>query len=440
MRKAIRDAIVREAKAAEAIVEAAGREDRDLTDVERETVDGHLAKAKELETRGKQEEEFRKQFTDLTAGLDLGGGGDGGDPQSDPAPPSSPASRTQGKNLTLGRAFTESREFKSLLASAPGGQFSEKRRVQSEVFGVKALLTGADHDTSAGAMLQNDYRGMQDPFYQRPLTIRDLFAQGQTTSDTIEYVRLLNVTNNAAPVPEATTSAGPTANTTTGVLELPAGSGIKPESGMTFEKSTTVVKTIAHWIPATKRALSDVAQIRTLIDSFLRYGLEEEFEDQLLAGNGVGENFLGLANVSGIQTEPAPLAGENVFHNTRRARRKVRIGGRAIPSAYVFNPIDWESVELRMDANGRFYGNGPFGMGPQTLWGLPVVESEAVPAGTAYVADWRWGVVYDREQASIQVTDSHADFFIRNLVAILAEMRAAFAVLRPQAFVKITLA
>jgi hypothetical protein len=31
-------------------------------------------------------------------------------------------------------------------------------------------------------------------------------------------------------------------------------------------------------------------------------------------------------------------------------------------------------------------------------------------------------------------SDSHADFFIRNLVAILGELRAAFGVLRPAAF------
>jgi HK97 family phage major capsid protein len=73
------------------------------------------------------------------------------------------------------------------------------------------------------------------------------------------------------------------------------------------------------------------------------------------------------------------------------------------------------------------------------LWGLPVVESEAIAAGTAYVADWKWAVLWDREQASVQVTDSHADFFIRNLVAILVELRAAFGILRPSAFVKITL-
>jgi HK97 family phage major capsid protein len=68
-----------------------------------------------------------------------------------------------------------------------------------------------------------------------------------------------------------------------------------------------------------------------------------------------------------------------------------------------------------------------------------VVESEAVPAGTAILADWRYAILWDREQGAILVSDSHADFFIKNLIAILAELRAAFGIVRPAAFVKIAL-
>jgi hypothetical protein len=48
-------------------------------------------------------------------------------------------------------------------------------------------------------------------------------------------------------------------------------------------------------------------------------------------------------------------------------------------------------------------------------------------------------MLWDREQAAISVSDSHADFFVRNLIAILAELRAAFGVIRPPAFVAIDL-
>lgn len=282
------------------------------------------------------------------------------------------------------------------------------------------LITGGS-DTSAGAFVRTAYYPELTELGRRPLTIRDIITNLQTDSDVVEYVRATAETNNAAPVAEASATGD--------------GSGVKPESALTFEKVTTNVVTIAHWIPATKRALSDAAQIRGLIDQFLRYGLEEELEDQIVSGNG-GEGFTGFANVSGVQ---AQAWDTDVFRTTRVAKRKVRTVGRRIPTAFALNPEDWETIELKRDNQNQFYGAGPFSNTTPQLWGLPVVESEAIPVGTGYVGDFRTCVLWDREQTTISVSDSHSDFFVRNLVAILAEMRAAFGMLKPNALVEIDL-
>ena len=105
--------------------------------------------------------------------------------------------------------------------------------------------------------------------------MRDLVTVGSTTSDTVEYVRVTGKTNSAAPVAEASSAAAPTAPAGAGALVLDPNGGYKPESGMALEVVSTTVKTIAHWIPITKRAASDASQIRTLVDNFLAYGLNE---------------------------------------------------------------------------------------------------------------------------------------------------------------------
>ncbi|KPC69065.1 phage head, partial [Streptomyces sp. NRRL WC-3753] len=208
-------------------------------------------------------------------------------------------------------------------------------------------------------------------------------------------------------------------------------------SALAAAKVTAPVKTIAHWIPVTKRALSDAAQIRTLIDAFLRYGLEEELEDQMIQGDNTGENFEGLGNISGVQ---AQAWDTNALVTLRKAKTKVRTIGRSVANAYLLNPQDVETIDLLTDNENRYYFGGPSGTGSaQPLWNLPVIETEAVPAGTGYVGDFRKAILWDREQATIQMTDSHLDFFVRNLVAILAEMRAAFGVVQPNAFVEIDL-
>lgn len=437
-------------KAAREIAAKAEAENRDFTDPEREQL-APLMKAIDETTARIKKAKGDKAIKDAIAGLGEGIGA------TDAKTWQTPSGLIVPKGKSVGQHYVDSPEWKALMASAPGGVFTKQHRVASAPVGFeqllppkrgqKALVTGAS-DTSAGAFVRSDDLGMQGglELFQRPLTLRNLVTQGTTTSDAIEYMMLASITNNAAPVPEATSSAPPTSGGSAGPLVLNPGGGYKPESGLSFTSASTTVKTIAHWLPVTKRALADAAQIVTLIDNFLEYGLEEEVEDQIVAGDGTGENLLGIANVSGLQTQ-APVAdgtgrpaGFGQLLTTRAAKRKVTTA-RANANAYVMHPLDWESFEVLADNDGRFYGDGPFSAGDQrTLWGLPVVESEAIPQGTAYVGDFTKAILWNRQQATITTTDSHSDYFIRNLVAILAELRIAFGVIQPSAFVEIDLA
>lgn len=327
---------------------------------------------------------------------------------------------------TAGELWCENPEVKAFLerhknspnSRAPFGQSP----AQTLNLPLKTLITGAG-STLAGAFIVNDRRPIVDPgTFRQELRIQDLITTLTTTSDTIEYVREGSHTNAAATVAEATATTGT--------------SGEKPESAMVFSVVTETIKTIAHWIPATRRALSDAPQIRGIIDSFLRYGLQEELEAQIISGGGTGEDFTGVLNTSGTT---AQAWDTDILTTTRKARTKVRLTGRATPTAYVMHPNDWQTIDLLQDAELRYFFGGPTVMGTPRLWGLPVVEVEGMTEGTAVVADWRLAVLWDREQTNILVSDSHDNFFIRNLIAILAELRAGFGILRPAAFVEIDL-
>lgn len=425
----------------------AEKEERDLTGEERTDIQSKMKEANELKNQVDKirgDNELRKSLADLGDEIGL----------------ITPEEKDQTKTAnglivpdlqkkSLGDYFVESAVWNTFIKHHPNGRVSESARVQTDRMGFKnllrergrkALVTGAS-DTSAGAYVQNDWRGFVSglELLQRPLTMRDLVTNGTTASDTVEYAKVTAITNSAAPVAEATSSAPPTAPESAGALVNVAGGGYKPESAFTTVRETAVVKTIAHWIPATKRALSDAAQVRTLIDNFLEYGLEEELEDQMVAGSGSGENFTGILNTSGTQTQ----AWDNdLLTTTRRAKTKVRTVGRARANGYVLHPADVEDIDLLQDNEGRFYFGGPVGAGTASatgLWGLPVIESEAIPEGTGLVGDFTKAILWDREQSTISVTDSHGDFFVRNLVAILAELRAAFGVVQPNAFVEIDL-
>lgn len=312
-------------------------------------------------------------------------------------------------------------EWKSWMKSAAfQGQFNSKTRIQSPAVEIKTLLTGASA-TSVGAMIFNDQIPELVPNPRRPLVLRDVVTVAQTDSDTVEYVRVNAETNNAAAVAEATATGD--------------GSGAKPESAATFTNVTTNVVNIAHWIPITRRALADAGQMRAYIDDFLRYGVNQELEDQMMEGTG-GNGLVGISQTTGIQTYTTT---GNLLTAVRKAKTLVKTVAFDEPNAIVMAPEDWEVFDLLQDNEARYYFGGPVQMMAPRMFGLPVIECQACTTGFAYVGNFKRAVLWDREQANIQVSDSHSDFFVRNMIALLGELRAAFSVIKPNSIVQVDL-
>ena len=77
---------------------------------------------------------------------------------------------------------------------------------------------------------------------------------------------------------------------------------------------------------------------------------------------------------------------------------------------------------------------GPAGNAQQLLWGLPVATTTAVPVGQFFVGNFgQYTMVHDRMQAQIAISTEHADYFIRNMIAVLAEERITLTVHRNDA-------
>jgi HK97 family phage major capsid protein len=84
-------------------------------------------------------------------------------------------------------------------------------------------------------------------------------------------------------------------------------------------------------------------------------------------------------------------------------------------------------------------GRARYGVGAPRLWGVPVVEIDALAAGTALVGDFTKAVLFDRQSLAITLGTIN-DQFVHNMVTVLGEIRAGFGVIRPSAFVKASLA
>lgn len=344
---------------------------------------------------------------------------------------------------SLGRRFIESDEYREYAADPRGkgekftvGSFHQRsidlqHRDDMTPQEVRALVqTGTlPVDMILPQQVPGVFRGAD-----RDLNIRDVLINGQTNSDAVTFMRELVYTNAAVEVAQATT----------------VGTGAKPESGITFEQATANVVTIAHWIPITRQTMQDAAQLVTYINERLLFGLKSRENSQILNGDGTGANMLGILATTGVQAaNAAHFTGaptQNVgtkaelTDRIRRGKRLVRVTGQANPNFVVLHPLNMEKVETIADgANAYVLGNAVTGGGLQTLWGLRVVESEDIATTVALVGDGSAAAIWDRMDAQLFTTDSHSDFFIRNIFVILAEERLALTVFRPTAFCVVTL-
>ncbi|QHJ84017.1 MAG: hypothetical protein [Bacteriophage sp.] len=305
---------------------------------------------------------------------------------------------------------SEAQEVAKALMSGYNGQTSKAP------IDLKKAITS--DTTSAGSLVTPQYvPGIITPG-QRRFMIRDLLASGTTGSNTIEYMRENLFTNAAAPVAETV---------------------LKPESTLTFSAETATVRTIAHWLTASRQIMDDAAMLQSYIGNRLMYGLKLVEENQMLNGDGTGQNLEGINVVAtpydtDLNADVANLADQIAMGIYQVSLSEYPASG------IVLNTLDWFRMCLLKDTNGNYILGGPQAFASQVLWGLPVVATTAQAKGTFTLGAFDLASqVWDRQQASVEITPYNADNFVKNMLTILVEERLALAHYRPAALVTGTL-
>jgi HK97 family phage major capsid protein len=273
---------------------------------------------------------------------------------------------------------------------------------------------------SGGALVVPQYvPGIQFP--QRRLVVADLFAQGVTNTGMVTFMREKTFTNAAAAVAQG---------------------AAKPESALVFESATSKVEKVAHWLPVTEEMLEDVPQLQSYIDARLSLGVEIAEEDELLNGTGVSPHILGILLTPGLTASyPQPATGENNADTLAKQTLAVYGASFLMPDGYVLNPANWATTVLLKDGTNNYLVGNPFGASlvASSLWGLPVAVTPAIAAGTGLVGAFKTGAqVFRHGGIRVESSNSHQDYFVKNLVAIRAEERLALATYRPAAFGTVT--
>ena len=270
--------------------------------------------------------------------------------------------------------------------------------------------------TSAGWPPEVIRSGQVVPSAQRPAQVLDLFPMLSTSQAAYKYMEETTFTNAATERSEAADAA---------------------ESTLQLTERTEDIRSIATWIPVTEEQLDDVVGVRSYLNLRLPFMLRQRLDQQVLAGDGTAPNISGILNRTGIGSIAKGTA--TALDTLRKAITNVRVTGRANPNAFILHPNDWQEIQLAKTADGIYLYGSPADMAVPRVWGLPVAESDSLTEGEGLCGDFPgYSALITRQGVTLDISDSHASYFIAMKYAVRARLRAGLAIFRPAAFCKVT--
>lgn len=317
---------------------------------------------------------------------------------------------------SMGQQFVESEGYRSHMAGVPAGSNRWPSGMVSENVRTTVTSMGDSTFVSGGSMLPiMPYVLNINAIRRDRLYVRDLLPQTSTIFEVIHYVEETYVSGSDAG--------------------MVAEGALKPEVVMNWARKDNTVRKIAAWVPATLESLADVGALRGAIDNRLQYKLKRTEEDQLINGDGTGQNLLGIQHFPNLQDQPFVT---NAFTSFASGRALIEQHDGDVTGS-IWNPTDyWAAMAA---SASTLTGASPFQGPPDTIWGVPAVRSPRQLVGEVTIGDFKQAAeIFDRETANVRVGDQHSDFFVRNQVAILIEERLALVCYRGDLFATVDVA
>lgn len=400
--------------AAREIAERAKGEARGLTPEESEAASGHMTSA----------QDFDKRITGIQDAMAVESAVEemGRMMSSEPA-----ATHDPSKARTMGDAFIASSGFQALIEAASRGT-GQLGRFTTQSIEVARTTLGATAGTILESTGTNDdgipinyLPGLYTPgLRQGPLTLADLFAQGQTTQPVINYQ---TATTRTPPTDHGVTNEG----------------APKKLADFAFDKEQVTLTKLTAFIKISEEMVADSSAVRDYVNAQLPMMVRQDEEFKLatdiyaIAGGAGGGGFALDSDIGGSNGFDAIAAGINVVQNF----------GFFNPDGVFIHPNDfWTLAVSKASTSGEYFGGGPYAAVQNQLWGnLRQVVSLSAPEGFPMVGAFSQGAqVWRKGGVSVDATNSNEDDFRNDLIAIRAEQRVGLAVYYPEAFVIVDLA
>lgn len=287
--------------------------------------------------------------------------------------------------------------------------------ISDEIDGREFVERKAVFSTTAGWAPESTRTGRVQLDEQREIEVTDYIPSFPTTMAAIVYMEETTFTNAAAERAEAAAYA---------------------ESALALTQRSVTVRSVGTSLPVTDEQLEDEAGVAAYLNQRLGFMVRQRLDSQIIAGDGIAPNIAGTLNVAGINTQA--LGGDTVLDALYKGANLVRVTGRAAPNVVFMHPTDFEPVRLLKTADGIYIWGSPSEVGPDRVWGMPLVLTTAMTQNSAIVGDYaRHSGLHIRKGLELQ-TGYVNDDFLDGRITIRAGLRCALVHYRPSAFTQVT--
>jgi Phage capsid family len=186
--------------------------------------------------------------------------------------------------------------------------------------------------------------------------------------------------------------------------------GVFPESTAKFEVVQIPLRKIGDTLPVSEEFFEDQEMAAAELELFLEANVNSQIDNQIINGDGTGQNLLGL-----LATVPAyiPVAGSGITNaniydlcvKTMEAITSVG-GAKYRPDFVTLNIADINRLRLKKDVNGNYV----FTSNDGRIESLNIIEDNSMPANQLVVGDSRYARIVEKEGVVLSKGEINAQF------------------------------
>lgn len=340
----------------------------------------------------------------------------GDDPKHAPNDGGRQGYKSLGQRITDSPGWTDFAEATSAVLKADRGGGYKAAGGSLFIPDVSAAEFKTLFETSAGWAPESVRSGVVVPATTRPIQLLDIMPMGPIGQAAAVYMEETTRTHNAAETSEG---------------------GTYQESVFALTERSKTVRKITDSIPVTDEQLEDVAMAQGYLQERIRFGLRQRLDNQMLNGSDVAPQLGGILNEGSIQTQAK--GADPVPDAFFKAMTLLRLTGRVNPTHHIMHQNDWQAIRLLRTADGIYIWGNPSESGPERMWGLPVVQSDAIPENTGLCGAFEGAWIQLLERRGIVLESGYTGSqFVEGKQTIRASMRAVLVIYRPAAFCTVT--